>query len=52
MAILTPEQVSNLQYWTVDKMSGDEYRANLSNPEFAKKVDELIAAQPKRPSRA
>jgi len=50
--VLSPEEISSLSYFNVDRMSGDEYKANLSNPEFSKKVDELIASQPKRPHRA
>ena len=32
----------------IDRMSSDEYRKNLSNPEFRKRVDELAASQPPR----
>lgn len=35
----------------IDRMSSDEYRKNLGNPEFRKRVDELAAAQPPRPRR-
>ena len=50
--LLSADEVSSLSYWHVDKMSGDDYKANLTNPEFAKKVDELIAVQPKKPQKA
>lgn len=35
----------------IDRMSSDEYRKNLANPEFRKRVDELAASQPPRPRR-
>lgn len=35
----------------IEKMPSDEYRKNLSNPEFVKRVNELEAARPPRPRR-
>jgi hypothetical protein len=35
----------------IDRMSSDDYRKNLSNSEFRKRVDELAASVPPRPRR-
>ena len=49
---LTEEQITALSYAQVDRMSGDEYKQNLSNPTFVTKVNELLAAAPRKPVRA
>lgn len=36
---------------SIEKMPSDEYRRNLSNPAFVKRVNELEAARPPRPRR-
>ena len=49
---LNEEQIMALSYRQVDVMSGDEYKQNLSNPAFVTKVNEILAAAPKKPVRA
>jgi len=49
---MTPEQIANLTYTQMDRMSSDEYKSHLSDPAFAKKANELITAQPKKPVHA
>jgi hypothetical protein len=48
---LAPEKTATLTLRDVENMSSDEYRKNLSNPEFRKRVEELEAARPPRPRR-
>jgi hypothetical protein len=43
--------VAALTLEAVERMSSDEYRKNLSNPEFVKRVNELEAARPPKPRR-
>lgn len=46
---LPPSATAALTLGDVDRMSSDEYRKNLANPEFRKRVDELLAMVPARP---
>ena len=48
---LPPSATAALTLGDIDRMSSDEYRKNLSNPEFRKRVDELAASTPPRPRR-
>lgn len=48
---MTASATAALTLGTIEKMSADEYRRNLANPAFAKRVDELEAARPPRPRR-
>ena len=48
---LPPSVTAALTLGDIDRMSSDEYRKNLSNPEFRKRVEELEAARPPRPGR-
>ena len=49
--VLPPSATAALSLEAVERMSSDEYRRNLSNPEFRKRVDELEASLPPRPRR-
>jgi len=48
---LTPSVTAALTLGDIDRMSSDDYRKNLSNSEFRKRVDELAASVPPRPRR-
>lgn len=48
---LTPSVTAALTLGDIDRMSSDDYRKNLSNSEFRKRVDELAATVPPRPRR-
>lgn len=48
---LTVSATAALSLEAVERMSSDDYRRNLSNPEFRKRVDELEASRPPRPRR-
>jgi|SRR5208337_349865 len=48
---MAPEKAATLTLRDVENMSSDEYRKNLSNPEFRKRVDELESQRPPRPRR-
>ena len=48
---LPPSATAALTLEAVERMSSDDYRKNLANPEFRKRVDELAATMPPRPRR-
>ena len=48
---LPPSATAALSLEAVERMSSDEYRRNLSNPEFRKRVDELESLRTPRPRR-
>jgi hypothetical protein len=49
--MMTPTATAALTLEAIERMPADEYRKNLSNPEFVKRVIELEAARPPRPRR-
>jgi hypothetical protein len=48
---LPPTVTAALTLGDIDRMSSEDYKKNLGNPEFRKRVDELAAAAPPRPRR-
>lgn len=44
--------VAQLTSNDIDRMTGDQYKTRLADPEFAKKVNEIEAAKPPRPTKA
>ena len=46
-----PSGLEALTLGAIDKMSSDEYKRNLMNPAFVKRVDELEATRPPKPRR-
>jgi hypothetical protein len=48
---MTPSATAALTLEVIERMSSEQYRKNLSNPAFVKRVNELEAARPPRPRR-